>query len=125
MIAPRIVQDRIPTPAMCCDHTGYRCLAEVRRAPILVIPSTTPYEPGHRPIRIPTPLHYCDMHRGGFEVQTYLSGEQKTRIEAAARMIRPDDFKPDFDTAFGDLVLVTTPEYRRFLVHIGSVRHAA
>ena len=111
----------IPTPIMWCDHTTFKCLAEVRRAPVIVIPAKPPVERPHQPIRIYTPLHYCEAHRGDFDVQSYLSDAQKRRIEQAARGLRPDDFKPDFEEAFADLVLVTTPEYRRFLVHIGVV----
>jgi hypothetical protein len=125
-------QDNIPTPIMRCDHTAFICLAQVARAPIIVIPSVTAFAPNHLPLRIPTPLHYCEHHagsvsstrRGGFDVQTYLSGAQKARIEHLARLLRPDDFRPDFEAAFADLVLVTTPEYRRLLVHIGATHVA-
>ncbi len=119
------MQDNLPTPIMVCDHTSFKCLMEVRRAPIIVIPSKTPFEPGHKPIRIPTPLHYCEIHRGDFEVQRYLSGYQKRRIEDGARLIRPVYFCCDFDEAFADLVLITTPEYRRFLKYIGVIRDVA
>lgn len=119
------MQDNLPTPIMVCDHTSFRCLMEVRRAPVIVVPSQTPFAPKHRPIRIPTPLHYCEVHRGEFAVQTYLSDFQKRRIEDASRLMRPDGFRCDFDAAFADLVLVTTPEYRRFLKYIGVIRHAA
>ena len=126
----KILQDAIPTPRMVCDHTDFRCLADVRRAPIIVIPAKPPFDKhkNYRPIRIPTPLHYCEFHRGGFDVHAYLTDAQKRRVELAARQIRPHLWQPDFDAAFADLVLVTTPEYRRFLVHIGMTpavaRHA-
>ncbi len=116
------LQDNIPTPRMCCDHTGFRCLREVRRAPVIVIPARPPFATVYKPIRIYTPLHYCEWHRGDFKVQDYLSDAQKHRIETEARLIRMPEFKPDFDDAFCDLVLVTTPEYRRFMVHIGVVQ---
>lgn len=122
-VASLLRQDSIPTPHMRCDHTGFRCLAEVRRAPIIVIPACAPFAKIYRAIRIPTPLHFCDKHRDGMDVPTYLTGEQKTRIEEAARLIRPALFKPDFEAAFADWVLVTTPEYRAFMVHIGVVQH--
>ena len=115
----------LPTPHMVCDHTTFRCLAEVKRAPVIVIPSVTPFEPGHRPVRIPTTLHYCEFHRGDFDVQAYLSDFQKRRVELTVREIRPADFKPDFDAAFAELVLVTTPEYRRFLHYIGVTKPVA
>lgn len=118
-------QDNIPTPLMTCDHTSFICLREVRRAPVIVIPACEPFSTVYKPLRIHTPLHYCEWHRGDFKVQDYLSMEQKTRIEREARAIRPALFKPDFDDAFADLVLVTTPEYRRFLKYIGVVRHVA
>lgn len=118
------VSKAIPMPAMRCDHTGFVCLAEVKRAPVVVIPGLTPFEEGHKPIRFYTPLHYCEFHRGDFDVQSYLSDAQKRRIEVDVRAIRPSGFRPDFDAAFADLVLVTTPEYRRFMVHIGVVQRA-
>ena len=120
-----MMQDNLPTIHMHCDHTGpLRCVREVKRAPVIVILSRTPMEPGHKPIRIHTPLHYCEWHRGDFKVQEYLSDAQKRRIELEMRGIRPMGFKPDFDGAFADLVLVTTPEYRRFLRYIGVTRAA-
>jgi hypothetical protein len=119
------LQDSIPTISMRCDCTLFRCDKEVRRAPVIVIPSRTPFAPGHRVVRIHTPLHYCEWHRGMFDVQSYLSGQQKRRIELEIPAIRPKDFKPDFDQAFADLVLVTTPEYRRFLRYIGARDAAA
>lgn len=114
------LQDNIPMPLMRCDHTGLICLAEVRRAPIIVIPPVEMIDRTYRAIRIPTTLHYCERHRGDFDVQTYLSMAQKTRIERAAKLMRPADWRPDFDAALADLVLVTCPEYRRFLVYIGA-----
>jgi hypothetical protein len=123
-----MLQDNIPTVAMRCDHSDLICLSEVRRAPVIVVPGKAPFDkiqaPRFRPIRIPTDLHYCEFHRGDFDVHQYLSDVQKARIEATARQIRSVEWKPDFDAAFADLVLVTTPEYRRFLVHIGVVRAA-
>ena len=102
---------------MSCDHKG--CLDLVRRGPRVVIPSRTPFEVGHKPIRIMTTLHYCEIHAHEFDVQAYLTGEQKTRIEGWAKQFRPLDFKPDFEAAKAEPVLVTTPEYRKFLEHLG------
>lgn len=102
---------------MSCDHAG--CLQLVRRGPRIVIPSRTPFEPGHRPVRIMTTLHYCELHQGEFDVAAYLTGAQKARVEGTARLLRPASFRPDFERAFAETVLVTTPEYRKFLEHLG------
>ena len=118
---PLTLQQAIPTIRMHCDHSIFTCLMEVKRSPRIMIPSKTPFEPGHRILRIQTPLHYCEHHRGDFLAPSYLTAAQKRRIETTLKDIRPKDFKPDFDGAFVELVLVTTPEYRRYLKYIGEV----
>ncbi len=112
----------LPGLIMSCDApgpAGMRCLREVRRAPRIRIPTMADAPPA-MPLRIMTTLHYCDDHaRTGFDLQSYLSDAQKRRIEDKARVLRGEDFRPDFDNASVELVLVTTPEYREFAQHVG------
>lgn len=108
----------LPPITMRCDHAG--CLREVRRAPRIVVPSRTPDAPGHAPIRIMTTLHYCEPHRDEFQAGAYWTPLMMDRVERVAYRKRPYGWKPDFDRAWVELVLVTTPEYRAFLEHIGA-----
>lgn len=105
-----------------CDFrtdAGQRCLRWVTCAPRVVIPDSLAF---HRPIRIMTDLHACDLHQTAFDVRTYLSAERRAKIEREAKRVRGDTFRPDFDAAMVEPVLVTTPEYRDFLQHyLGKV----
>ena len=101
-----------PAAVMHCDVPG--CLAMVRRAPRIVLPSRTPLAPGHAPLRVMTTLHYCDAHRATFQPALYWTDAIKRRVEIQARALRPADFRPDFEAARVEMVLVTTPEYRAF-----------
>ncbi len=114
---------RLPAICMRCDHNG--CFREVRRAPRICVPSRTPWEPGHRPVRIMTTLHYCEQHRGEFRAASYWTDALMRKVEDCAARGRPPGFKPEFDRAWVELVLVTTPEYREFLEHIGARDAAA
>ena len=113
--------ERHPVVIMHCDAPG--CLRQVRRAPRIIVPSRTPLEPGHRPVRIMTTLHYCDAHAHVFDQREYLTDRRKSEIENFARHRRPLRWKPDFDAARIEAVLVTTPEYRRFLSYILGGAH--
>lgn len=132
-----------PGLQMHCDGRGPRgCNRWVTQAPRIVIPhdlggmplptgrpprrsayftplrqDNTPEQvPWWTPIRILTHVHLCDLHGDAFDVQDYLSqGGKKAHIEAEARRLRGADFKPAFDHAYVELVLVTTPEYRAFM----------
>ena len=106
-----------PAVVMHCDVPG--CLALVRRAPRIVLPSRTPLEPGHVPLRIMTTLHYCDAHRHTFRLAEYWTDAIKRRAEDTARHLRPHEFRCDFDAAQVELLLVTTPEYRAFTRDLG------
>lgn len=110
----------MPGMFMSCDASlpVGACLREVRRAPRIVIPAIWSGTPQF-PLRIMTTLHYCEEHRDAFDLATYLSGPQKARIEREARFKRGADFRPDFEKARYELVLVTTPEYREFMQHVG------
>lgn len=117
--------NKLPTIAMRCDFTGHRCLREVRRAPRIVVPSRTPLDLGHAPLRIMTTLHFCEEHRYAFRLESYWTDAIKARVEATARQNRPPAFKPDFERALLEMVLVTTPEYRQFVHDMGMHLYAA
>lgn len=112
---------------MQCDHSG--CRNSVARAPRLIVQSQTPDEPGHKPIRMFTPYHFCENHRGEVTAEALLTPRVKSLFEKCAKLKRPQDFKCDFEPgdwrgidasgAAIDLVLVTTPEYREFLQALG------
>lgn len=107
---------------MRCDHPG--CRDQVHRAPRIVVPSRTPLEYGHKPIKVMTELHYCQPHATplALDVQRWLTPGEKRNIEQLARTHRPAEFKPDFEAARLEWVLVTTPEYRLFLKRLGVKR---
>lgn len=107
---------------MRCDHPG--CNNQVHRAPRIVVPSQTPFEPLHRPIKVMTELHFCQPHATdkALDPQAYLTPREKANIEQIARQHRPAEFKPDFEAAVVQWVLVTTPEYRAFLQKLGVRR---
>ena len=108
----------IPKTIMKCDSLG--CLRQVKRAPRIVIPSRTPDRPLHRPFKIMTTLHFCDDHcLTGFNAAEWLTDARKRTVEQRAKYTRPLDWKPDFEMAMCEMVLVTTPEYRSFLHYIG------
>ena len=102
---------------MRCDHIG--CRIEPIRAPRVVVFSATPMEFGHRPLKMMTTLHYCELHKGELKVADLVSPKIKAEMESVARRSRPLGFKPDFEAAFIEWVLMTTPEYRQFLARIG------
>lgn len=116
------MSDPRPELVMSCDVPG--CLRMVSRAPRLIVPSQTPAAFGHRPMRVMTTLHYCEPHVRTQPVKAaeLLTGKLKGQIEARAKVARPDGFRPDFEAAFIEWVLVTTPEYRAFLRDLGLRR---
>ena len=101
---------------MICDHIG--CKIEPMRAPRVIVPSKTWLEPGHVSIRMMTTLHYCELHKGEVLIGDIMNAQQRQRFETFAKRHRPIGFKCDFDAAFIEYVLVTTPEYRQFLADI-------
>lgn len=105
---------------MICDHIG--CKNTPMRAPRVIVPSTAFLEPGHRPLRMMTTLHYCEFHKGELKLGDILIGKVKADFEASARRGRPVGFKCDFDNAFIEYVLVTTPEYREFMGRISIAK---
>lgn len=108
---------------MECDHTSFKCLAEVKRgARIIVPPKAGLLMP---PEMVMTILHYCETHRMDFKPETYWTGLQKARFEKWLRDHGKADFRPDFEASRVDHVLVTTPEYQAFLWRIGRRLRAA
>lgn len=106
---------------MTCDHAGCRLVPD--DAPRIVVPSRTPEEPGHRPIRIMTTLHYCTPHRAGdFKAADWLNDRNKAQVEQLARQARPADFRPDFEAATVEWVLVASNEYTAYLQKMGVPR---
>lgn len=101
-----------------CDHLG--CPIPPSRAPRVVVFSKTPFEPDHRPLKMMTTLHYCEMHRGELKIEDLLTPQIKLDFEKTARIARPIGFKPNFEFAHIEWVLVTTPEYRAFLLKLGA-----
>lgn len=114
--------DPRPELVMHCDVPG--CLRLVARAPRVIVPSATPFAFGHRPMRVMTTLHYCEPHAEAQPVTAadILRPKLKGDIEARAKVARPDGFKPDFERASIEWVLVTTPEYKSFLQTLGIKR---
>lgn len=107
---------------MICDHfinSLERCKLTPTRAPRLVVFSKTPFEPEHKPLKMFTTLHYCELHAGEVKLEDLLQPKIKLDFEAAARMKRPLDFKCDFEGSIVEYVLVSTPEYRRFMAAMG------
>lgn len=114
-----------------CDHfhtMHLRCTNTPTRAPRLVVCSRTPGEPGHRPLKMFTTLHYCELHKGELKLSDLLQAKVIRDFEEAARRKRPEGFKCDFDPYTPDLgkggtfieyVLTTTPEYRQFEEALG------
>ena len=69
-------------------------------------------------------MHYCDDHCRTFNAAEWLTDKQKAKVEAHTKKCRPLDWKPDFEMAICEMVLVTTPEYRAFLSYMGVHRVA-
>lgn len=108
---------------MICDHyvtALERCKNTPMRAPRLVVPSQTPDAWDHPPLKMFTTLHFCELHKGLVAVSDLLQPNVKRDMERAAKLKRPLGFKPDFEKAFIEYVLVTTPEYRKFLAALGK-----
>ena len=108
---------------MRCDG-AVGCKIEPQRAPRLIVPHVV--KPGLlplRPRRMFTDLHYCEMHRIDIDAaklaQDLLSPQVKRDFERAAMLKWPLGYKCDFDRAYVEWVLVTTPEYRAFLAALG------
>lgn len=108
---------------MVCDGDK-ECRDTPARAPCIVIPSRTPHELGHAPLLVWAPLHYCDRHatEDAFDVQHWLTPDNKMRATRQAQVIRPPSFRLDFDKASVRWILVTTHEYRDYMHKLGVKR---
>lgn len=118
--------DRPQTPypdlAMKCDAVlGMLavCMNPPMRAPRVVVPSATPEAPDHRDLTMMTTLHFCELHKSRVKLADLLRDDTKTAFEATAKKKRPHDFKCNFDKAYIEWVLTTTPEYRGFMLKLG------
>lgn len=109
-----------PGVMMTCDAPGMvRCARQVRRAPRIVVPHKDRLAPNMPAIRIMTTLHYCDAHAHCFDPADWLTDANKAKVEDCARRFRQPGFRPDFEAVQVEPVLVTTPEYRRFMAYLG------
>jgi hypothetical protein len=111
---PRRYEIRCDGAVDCDNHPN--------RAPRLVVPSKTPHAPKHWPVGMWTTLHFCELHAVPSRrlLEVLLTARTKGDVETYAKRARPIDFKADFDAAFIQYFLTTTPEYRRFLIGIGA-----
>jgi hypothetical protein len=111
--------DPVEKLIMHCDvyvH-GAPCTNTPRNAPRVIVPAVDWMEPGHIPVRMMTKLHLCDIHweQGVYKLEDFLTDRIKAEMEALAKRARPHGYKLDFDNAFLERVLTTTPEYRQYM----------
>lgn len=106
----------------CDGEVG--CPNQVMRAPRMIVPHT--FKVGQlfqKPRHMFTDLHYCEIHRARLDdkklVQALLSPKVKADFERAAKLKWPMGYVCDFERAYIEWVLVTTPEYRAFLAALG------
>lgn len=115
---------------MRCDGAMGLCPIAPERAPRLIVP---PKIPNRRPLpprlaariaglalsagslRLMTTLHYCRRHLSEVKIEELLTGPRKRQLEDAARARWPHKLEPDFERAWIEWLLVTTPEYLAFL----------
>lgn len=94
------------------------CFNPVTVAPRIYVPSKTQQAPGHDPLRMMTPLHYCELHQGALKLDEILTDKVKADFEDQARKARPLDFKCDFDSAFVHYVSIFSSEYKTWLARL-------
>lgn len=104
---------------MRCDGDMGRCKLPPHRAPVIIVPPT-PYVLLIEPRKVFTTLHYCERHTREVTVHPadLLHDRLKALIEERCKAKWPQEYRPDFDHAFVKWVLVTTPEYRDFLLRL-------
>lgn len=97
------------------------CANTPRNAPRIIVPAVDWMEPGHIPVRMMTKLHLCDIHwaEGIYKLDDFLTDRIKAEMEQLAKVARPHGYKLDFDKAFLERVLTTTPEYRGYMKQWG------
>ena len=108
------------TMIMHCDALvgGRPCTNTPMNGLRVVVPAVKFMDPAHRGIRMMTRLHFCDPHwqMGNFKVQDFLPKKVRAEMEGTAKAQgRPADFRLDFDAAFIERVLTTSPEYRKYM----------
>lgn len=115
-----------PGVRFTCDITG--CKFDPYRAPAIFVPhrgngKLSILDDEWRPVRMFTTLHFCEPHRAQLDqvalVQRLLTPAIKVQIETTAKKKRHADFKVDFEAAWLDWLLLSTPEYRKFLASMG------
>ena len=111
--------------ALSCDWRGpygMRCKNQATRGARLIIPPVSFETPEFKPLRRFTSLHACDLHTSavGIAPADILTPQVKREFEEAAKKIRPAGFRPDFEQAFLEWILTTTPEYRHFLQRLDT-----
>lgn len=105
---------------MRCDGMMGNCLIPPARAPRLIVPPK-PFVPEAilAPRRVWTTLHYCERHKHELTVEMLLGDRKlKADLEAVCKAKWPQEYRPDFDAARIQWILVTTPEYRDFLLKL-------
>lgn len=106
---------------MRCDG-AFGCRNSVARAPRLQVPPKPFILGGPKNLRMMTTLHYCERHAQQtpppVTAEALLRPKLIADFERIAKLKWPHDIVPDFEAAWIEWVLVTTPEYRRFLAAI-------
>lgn len=121
----RAVQGPDPNVKMImhCDIMilGRPCPLSARNAVRVVVPAVEFLTPSHQPLRMFTTLHYCDRHWDAkpVKLEDLLGPKQKAEFESIARMKRPHGYKCDFEGAFIERILTTTPEYQAYMAKLG------
>ena len=128
---PRLGESWVPArfAQMRCDGGMGGCRNTVARAPRIIIPAT-PWALDIPPRRVWTTLHYCELHahseaQNGKLLLAVLSDQVKAQVEAVAKAKWPHGHKPDFDRARIEWMLVTTPEYLKWLAGIEVANRTA
>lgn len=100
---------------MVCD--GPRCACMPLWAPVAYIQSRTAAAPGHDPLQIVLHHHFCEAHKTILSIDEVIGRAGfKEKVEAAAKLIRPIDFKPDFEfTAYLAYFDIFSDDYKHWL----------
>jgi len=103
---------------MICDHVY--CKAMPTRGARLVVPAKGLYAFVFKPLKVMSTYHFCELHIGEIKLADMLRPHIRQQLEAMAKGARRrgPEFVCDFDHAFIEYVLVTTPEYRRWMEQI-------
>jgi hypothetical protein len=104
---------------MRCDGRMGKCPIPPKRAPLIVVPPK-PWAIEIAPRKVYTTLHYCETCTPEIPPRALMliDDRMKALIEQRCKQVWPHEYRPDFDAAFVRWELVTTPEYRAFLLKI-------